>query len=476
MSRRRDLLDAIANQGDDLPQAVKDCEKSVREDNPDMDKSTAIAICRSQLDMADDGGCPEGEVRVNDRCVPIEEVDIVPPTELSLPSPYHLAKFDPDHIERIEEGEDTVRYTNIKWIGPGRWVDSASRQRVWYSPEGIKNLEVDPNNTVHILHDSENEVSGVGRIDPDSVEKADNGIFADLVFDTSTAAGKFADENMQVTLETRGAKGFGGPSVEIPPDGQRVEFNHKEGMPELKGGKIDAAGLVKNPGSKDVHFARQTAQAAVALSDGQSDKAPYMKRLAMSDEAIGGETLLDALDLEADDLELGDRELADVPVAELVSLIAESYGADPADLMEALDPFINEGGEMQEPEEEEPEEEETPEEEPEEEPEEQEEVDVDVEMVQALDERVQALEDMMDSVMAAEELEEELEDYADAEAVSELEATISELEDAKSDLEERTRELEDAPKDPKTLSGDAANGDGATEPTGRVVEVEPSRR
>lgn len=37
----------------DLPDEVKDCEKSVRESNPSMDKSTAIAICRDQLNMQD---------------------------------------------------------------------------------------------------------------------------------------------------------------------------------------------------------------------------------------------------------------------------------------------------------------------------------------------------------------------------------------------------------------------------------------
>jgi len=47
---RREVLRKLQ---DDLPEEVKDCEKSILEDNPDMDRSTAIAICRDQLDMSE---------------------------------------------------------------------------------------------------------------------------------------------------------------------------------------------------------------------------------------------------------------------------------------------------------------------------------------------------------------------------------------------------------------------------------------
>lgn len=476
----------------------EDFDACVR-DNSDKDEPDAYcaelkrrvegeeSLSENELQALEESDCPNGHVKINEQCVPVEEVEGPPPSQLSaLPSSYHLARFDPETIERVEEDDNRVRYTNIKILGPGRWRDSNSRETVWYSPEGIQNLEVDPDNSVHILHDSENEVSEAGEIDPESVRHAENGVFVDIVFDTSKSAGVFADENMQATLESGGAKGFGGPSVEIPPDGQVVEFNHTEGLPELKGGKISDLGLVKNPGSKDVHFARQTANAGVALSGGQSYMAPDDENTFMSDVTVQPSALLETFDLEETDLDLEDRELADVPVAELVSLIAEAYGADPADLMDALDPFINgnddgDGDDGVENQDDSDDDDDDDSDDADDDADNDDgdsadaddddddtDIDIDAEQVKALEERISALEDMMDSMLASEELEDAKEELADADSVSELESALE-------DAEKRLSALEEEPGDRKTLSDNGnVNGDGDEGVGGRISPIEPT--
>lgn len=461
--------DIRLQQDSELPEKVKECEKSVREDNPDMDKSTAIAICRDQLDMEDEGGCPSGRVAVGDDCVPIEEVDAVP-SMLSLPTPVHLEEFDPETIERIEEGDDTVRYTNIKLIGPGLWTDSNSREQVWYSPEGMENLEVQPDNEVHIFHDEGNDVSNVGQIDAESATNAENGVFADIVLDTSTPAGQFADENMQQTLETNGSQGFGGPSVEIPEDGQDIEFNDTRGVYELKKGVISGLGLVKNPGAKNVHFARQTADAAVALSDAQSTMVLQDRIEDMS--AVNSTELFNTLgvDLEDTDLDLEDLDLQDgVAIQDLIGLIAKERDIPADELMEMVSEMEGDGegdGEEEGDEEEREEQEgEEDDEDNDEDGEEEEDEDTEMEgnemeeMVQSLQERVQNLEDMVDSMMASEELEEALDEELE-EAKEELadSETVQQLEEAKDELERRLEKLEEEPKDPKTLSDNGEKG------------------
>jgi len=425
---------------------VEQCVLSVKEDNPDMDKESAIAICKDQLNMQDaDDSCPEGHVQVGDECVEIQEVE-TPPSLLSDGSVLQLADLQTDPIEREEQSNNRVLYKNILALAPGVWTDSASKQTIWYSPEGIKNLSVEHGSTVNIMHDAENDVSAAGEIVDHKADES--GLYLDIAIDTGDAAGEYADQNLQTALESEGAKGFGGPSVEIVED--QTEWNQARAMEELKGGTVGGLGLVKRPGSKSVHFAKQTAQRSVALSDenAQSLMIPAEEESHMSD-GIEVETLLEAANVEADELDLEDRELADVPVQELVGLIAQSYDADPGELMEALEPHLdeeNEGDEdienQEDGEDEEDEGEESEEEEEDNEPEMG-------EAVQALDERVSALEDMMDSVMAQEDLEEVQDELADAEDVQELSEAIEEA-------DKRLSELEEQPKEPKTLSDSAS--------------------
>lgn len=356
---------------------------------------------------------------------------------------FQLAGIDTDPIKRLEE-DGTVRYTNIKLLSPGSWTDAGSKETVWYSPEGIRNLEMREDNVVNIMHDVDNEVASVGSVDPESVETDEQGnLYGDVVLHMDNAASEFADENMKTTLESGGSKGFGGPSVEIDAEGQKVEWNDEKGMHELKAGYLSGTGFVSNPASKPVAFSRQTAERGVALADGsQESKTLYRKDDTMSEE----------LDLEAlrEKYNLGE-DIDEETVAELAE-------AGALDLEEDED----------EEEEEAPE---TPEDDEEEEETEMEDGEIE-QMVSSLADRVETLEEQLDAAMAAEDVEEalseELEEVksnlADAETVDELEA----------DVDKRLSELENEPKETKTLAdGSDTEDNGAWDNADSGVSYDP---
>lgn len=365
---------------------------------------------------------------------------------------FQLGEIEDEPIEREEQGNNTVIYRNMQVLAPGTWTDAASRETIWYSPDGIRNLEVEPDNVVNIAHDVENEVSEVGQMLPESAEATDEGLFVDLEIDTSTAAGEYADENLQTTLESGGAKGFGGPSVEIRSD--ETEFNQARGLEELKGGIVSGLGLVANPASKSVSFARQTAKKGVALS--QTDKGVYRLNAGMQIAQLE-ETLADH-GIDTDDKD----------GAELMQL-ADALGISLADDEEEEED--EEDRENQEDEEDEDMEEEESEDNPEDEDEEEdEEPDMSQEdmanAIQSLEERLQNVEDMLEQAaqeqQMSEEIEEATENLADAE-------TVSELQEAKEELDKRLSELEDEPKKPRTL----ADGDGSEEDNDGPENVTP---
>lgn len=437
-----------------MPKAVEECVKSVLADNPEYSEERAYAICnamsnRGELEISDnpshdelltaaasqDIDCPEGHVHTGSTCVPIEEVRDVPPSLLNSSPVLQLADLETKPIEREELGENEVAYRHVKILQAGTWTDSNSRETIWYSPEGLSNMQLTEDNAVNIMHDSGNEISEVGRME--NLQEEDGSLFADLILDTSSNAGGYADENFQQTLETEGAEGFGGPSVEIPADGQQVELNKEKGVKELVAGKIDGLGLVKNPASKPVSFARQTAQRGVALSDGEQT---VMKLEGERRDMADAETYREVL--ESNGIDTG--EMTDEEVMSVYE-----------DLMEA-----SEGGEDEEMEDDETDVEEEEEtemqegEEEEEEDEEEEEMDMESK-IQSLEERLSNLEDMAESAMMEGELSEELEeatqDLADAE-------TVQELEEAKEEIDKRLSELEEEPENPRSLSGEAEAG------------------
>jgi hypothetical protein len=478
MPKRQAILRALQN---DLPEAVKDCEKSVLEENPEMDKSTAIAICRDQLDMSDvdatlpfeldedgpceDGwvmvgtkmqngqevpncvpeedapdpvglasDCPDGQVKIGGDCMDVDTTDTgqVPPS-LSAGAQFQLAELETEPIEREELADGEVVYRNVKILQSGTWTDSASGETIWYSPRGLENLDVTDDNAINIMHDSDNEVSEVGNLENARAESGE--LFADLRLETDTAAGQYADDNLQQTLETNGAKGFGGPSVEIDAEGQVIEFNEDRGVKELKKGRISGLGLVKNPASKPTAFARQTANRGVALSEGQTQFRLDSDVINMADPERIRETLEEN---GVDTSGMDDEEL--MSMAEMLhdELMSELQNA--------------EHGNKEEEEEEEEEEMDMAGEEM-------------LEEMQALKQRVEVLEDEVEQMEFAtpedtEELSEELQETKESLADAE---TVAELQDAKEELEKRLSELEDKPdKDSmKTLANGADVGGGS---------------
>lgn len=467
-----------------MPKEVEECVSSVLEDNPDYSESRAYAICnakhnRGELSnvrdpdeiQVDEDPCWEGYTMVGTktdengnevpRCVPDDDVpdanmadgstDVVAPNTV-----FTLADIDTEPIERVEEGGNKVRYTNLKLLSPGVWTDSASRETVWYSPDGIKNLEIAEDNTVNIMHDADNDVSAAGEIDPDSVQHSDDGVFADVVIDTSSAAGQYADENLQKTLETEGVKGFGGPSVEISAEGQEVEFNAAKGMKELVGGIIDGLGFVKNPASKPVSFARQVTQRGVALSDAESEATVMQK----GPEAVGMDPDDRARILEA----IATRELQMENIEEHANMIADELGVGVDEVMEVLDPLMDMGEEEEDTEAgDDEEEEEMPDDEEDEDTEMQGDA---IEVIQEqIDDLWDALDEMKESMMSESDLSDQLDsvqsDLADAE-------TVAELNDAKDELDKRLSELEDQPENPRAMADGDGENDGVE---GTVTEV-----
>ena len=346
---KREVLQQLQ---DELPEEVKDCEKSIREDNPDMDKSTAIAICRDQLDMSDareqydlpdqlqdgpceegwvmvgtkqqDGqtvpncvpeedapapvglqaDCPEGQVSIGDKCVPMETID--QPVSLAAPRVMQSAGLDTEPLEREEVDDTTVRYNNIKLLDEGVWTDEASQTPTLYSAEhfGDYTPEFDSGEhngpPVNIMHDLDaesgdpNEASVAGHIDPDSLEASDGGLFGDIVLDTSESAGEFADENLQSALESEGRKGFGGPSVELDPTDIRIS-EHPHADEEVHAAALTGTALVMRPASKSVDFSIEAAKRGVALADGTTDMGVWTPTRNMAKGEQEFDTMVDEL-------------------------------------------------------------------------------------------------------------------------------------------------------------------------------------
>lgn len=348
-------------------------------------------------------------------------------------------------IERIEQDDGSIRYTELTLLSPGEWTDAGSGDTIWYSPSGIENLEWQ-DTTFNLYHDESNDDNAVGEIDAESSYVDDGGnLVADIVLHMDNTASEHADDVLQTQLESGGAKGgLKGPSVEIKTGPEHVEFNQARGLQELVGGNLTGAGLVMQPASKSASFSRQTAEKEVALS-GEGSMWVQETERSMSLNELRAKLSDAGFDLE------------DKSEDELKSL-AESLGLESDDEEEEED-------EEEEVENEEGGEEEEGDGENEGEGEEEEEDEMDMETkVQSLEERLQNLEDMIESAMAAEDVQEELEeatqDLADVE-------TVQELEEAKEEIDKRLSELEDKP-DYKTLSD---SGESEEETTGNATLV-----
>ena len=365
--------------------------------------------------------------------------------------PLTLSNEEIGAIERVERDDGSVVYKRLRILAPGRWTDSGSKETIWYSPEGVRNLEITEDNAVNIMHDLDgsgeaNEASTVGHLDPESSQTDSEGNkYADLVLHMDNAASEYADENLQAALESNGEVGFGGPSVEIPADGQELEYDDSQGLYELVDGKIDGLGLVFDPAAKSIDFSYETQRRAVALSDG-SQEAIYLEN---RDDSMNAGKIREKLNLSVD---VDDETLVEMAKAG------------------ALDLELEDEDEEGEEEEEEAEDEEGEEEEEEAEDEEMEEGDEEEEVPEGDDEDDEEEED---TEMEGDELRQEVETLRSE--VDELKAELGNLMDKmaeQSELEEATGELkteladadtveeiearlssiEDEPKEPRIMS------------------------
>jgi len=247
-----------------------------------------------------------------------------------------------------------------------------------------------------------------------------------VVLHMNNAASKYADENLQAALESGGKVGFGGPSVEIPAEGQELERNGD--VLELVQGKVDGAGLVMQPASKTVDFQNQTAEKGVALSAESDELARKTKGVYLQEPAMSERELqMDAEECR-ETLEEYGMDTSDMDDEEVVSMAEGLHD----ELMGMMD------GEMEDYEEDDEEEDEMDMEDGEDEEEEDTEMQEDDDMgegmayieeeIADLWDKLRKIEDAMmdDSEMSA-RLSELKESVADAETVEELQADLEEM-------------------------------------------------
>lgn len=382
--------------------------------------------------------CGDGHVSVNGKCVPVEEVEDVPPGALDMSSRVLATRTLSGPIKREELDDGSVVYRNMALLAEGVWTDAGSGQPTLYDPN---ELEVVNDNAVNIAHDSGNEVSEVGYIEADSwTVEGDKG-YADIVLDMESPASEYADENLQTALESGGTKGFGGPSIEIPANAYDLKEDTATGYPKLVNGEIHGAGLVMDPASKTTSFANQVSQQGVAMSsDSQNPKVFTLEDNSMSEKLL--EKLREEYNL-GDDVDTETiKQLNEVGALSLEDDEEEEEEEEDAEMEDDEDPDNDEDDETDV-------EEET------------EEKDMEDEVMEAIQEQIDDLwgeienlkSGMMDEEEMSEELSEAKQDLADAE-------TVAELQEANEELEKRLSDLEDEPKKPKSLSEGDSDDDG----------------
>jgi len=476
--------------------AVKECAESVFQDNPDLTKSQAFAICQAQenkgelsevsfekaLDEEDpcwDGyvmvgtkidqagnevpncvpeedadpanlaaGCPDGQVNIGDECVPIEEVEGVPPSVLnSAPRVMAARGLDTDPITRDETGQSEVTYRNLRLLTEGVWTDQKSKTPTLYPEDGIENIEAQYPDAyagppVNVMHDVDPETGAVhepshgGYVAPDSLRFESGALMGDIVLDTSTAAGEFADENLQSALENNGQVGFGGPSVELDLDPEKHihASEHPRAEKEISGGYLTGLGLVMEPADTNVDFAKETRQRAVAMGgDSPTDKA-LCRRLADMD----AEEVRDTLEEHGVDTSgMDDADVVEIAESLHDDLMGEMDGGEmdaDADTEEA-DMATHGDDEMGA-------------EDDEDEDDEDDEKDMMGAMdllEEEIDELWEKLREIEDQMASGEEMSAMKEELAAADTVEEIEARLA--------------ELESQPTDPKTLAADSDEDD-----------------
>lgn len=470
--------------------AVKDCAESVAEDNPDLSKSQAFAICQ---DMENEGKLADPDEG--------HAADAPQPLFRGLATDDDHSIDPPGPIDR-QETDDGVRYTNVLILAPGEWTDGATGETLFYSPDLTEHIASEPaervperngrrQNIVNFDHAKGKQLKEVGHFDVDSLTRDAHGnLYADVVLWNDTTPSQDAVALMDRALKTDGQQGAGGFSVEIPFENEVTEFDRDRGVEKMVAGDLAGLAIATDSASAPAATAQQFAERTTALSAPEESATTYAnvktgarpaghmeiettddleRALADADDGVQIEIegdnvdeIKDALGIGTGDggTDLGDEgdgdgdgyELQDFAVAQDLIERAESEGFDSseqtvADLME----FV------------------------------QAEMDV-------ADDELQALQDAADALLAAEEADsldavsaEDLRDFAaeqggeesdeggdgegeeaEQEMADELESVREEnreLRGTVEDLEERLRALEDESGDPASAAAHAGGGD-----------------
>lgn len=506
--------------GSELPEAVKDRAEDIKEDNPDMSKSQAIAIARDQLNLAaeydeitldedpcesgyvmvgtkqQDGrtvpncvpaedadaanletfsdDCPSGQVEIGGECVDVEHVDAPAPVLQSQPRIMASASpLDTQPIEREELDGDKVAYRGLKLIDSGVWTDSGSETPTLYDDRTFENTEPEypnghdgpPVNIAHDIHKTgpqkgeAHEASIGGYIDPDSLESDGEALFGDVILDRGTDAGAFADTNLQSALENDGSAGFS-PSVELMPT-ELEDADDPNAEEYVKSAELTGLGLVRDPASKSVDLAYETQNRSVAMSanggSGESGKVLTRKTSGMRELADVDDV---RSDLEQYNVDTDD--MSDEDVMEFAEALHE-------DLMDTLD-MASDDADDDDDEEDEAEMAEGDDDE-EDEDEEKDMMDDDLESMQeqlaSLSDRLGDVEDALSETLSEGDVQEELSALAEAD-------TVAELRDAKDDLDKRLSALEEEPAEGKTLADAEGSGIDWSEADDTGVDYDPA--
>jgi uncharacterized coiled-coil protein SlyX len=365
--------------------------------------------------------------------------------------------LDKQPIERDMMAGGQVAYRNIKLLDEGVWTDQNSRTPTLYDQKTFQNLEASfdeqyrgpPTNIAHDVHklgEDKGEVhdaSVAGYVEPKSLRSDGESLYGDLIFNTDTAAGDFADANLKSTLENNGTAGFS-PSVELDPIELESTPNHPRASEHVHKARLTGVGLVRDPASESVDFAQETKERAIALSS-HNDKpgTPQVTRMSKHLMDVGEvrEILTNAgvdgvADMTDDEVSECATMLHDNLMEEITDQDMGMYAASYGDDMDMMDDEDEEDMDMMDDEDEE---------------------DMDMkDHSENSDMDMAEMESQMSNVMSRlEDLEDAMADSMSAsKAAAQLASakTVKKLKKDKQELERRLSELEDQPAEPKTLA------------------------
>lgn len=338
-----------------MPEDTDRCAQSILDDNPDMDESTAHAICN---DMKNRGV--------------LEAFNEAEPNAAL----HALAQFrNPGDIQRVEK-DGGILYKRVMLLAPGAWTDAGSRSTaVWegdairrsadnWVDENLNPVEEIPLNLLHgpRLHDDDT-MAGIGTIPKDSIiVDEENRMFGDLFLHGDSPASELAIQSFDLALETDGRKGLDGPSVETVKE--RSAKDDELGVRRVQEIWYSGVGLVYNPAARSVDMRNQIRERAVAMAEDagldeagvyvdaanqtedttQSLKARFRQRWYMADEEIDIENLSDdelrsALSAMYDDMNEIRAALQDDEALAVVLDAVQQYASAGEDLSAGADAF-----------------------------------------------------------------------------------------------------------------------------------------